>query len=260
MGAMAREANTMIKENPIKTTLAAGKASVGGWLNLGSPLAAEVLGGIGVPWMTVDCEHTPFDMNLTAHTFRAIEARGAIPLVRAWDHDVSTISRLLDAGAWGVVIPHVSTPEQAATFASATRYPPRGTRSVGTSRCITLGDTNEYYNVFNDRVLCIPQIEDMEGIGNAQAIAEIPDVDIGFLGPNDLSRSMGAAMGSDAHEKALADFREGCAAAGKPCGIPVNSGAIAKQRIAEGFSFISIANDLKLMREKADIEFEGFLE
>ena len=105
-------------KNSIITTLAEGKSSVGSWLNLASPLAAEVMAAAGFPWLVVDAEHTAFDMDLIAHTFRAIEARGAIPLARAWDHDPVTVARLLDAGAWGLVFPHVSTPEQAERLAA----------------------------------------------------------------------------------------------------------------------------------------------
>ena len=145
----------------------------------------------GFSWAVVDAEHSAWDLESIAHTFRAIEARGAVPLVRAWDHDPVTAARLLDAGAYGIVFPHVSTPEQAEKLAKAMRYPPRGTRSAGTGRCVTLAAN--YRQVFDDIVLCIPQIEDMTGIENAEAIAHVEGVDIGFIGPNDLSLSMGVA-------------------------------------------------------------------
>jgi len=100
-------------DNAIRQALADGKPSVGTWLNLGSPLAAEVLAAAGFPWLCIDAEHTAYGMGEIAHSLRAIEARGALPLVRAWDHAPTTIGRLLDAGARGIVFPHVSTPEQA---------------------------------------------------------------------------------------------------------------------------------------------------
>ncbi|MFP6589581.1 MAG: hypothetical protein VCE12_03565, partial [Candidatus Latescibacterota bacterium] len=90
-------------QNLIRTVLEAGEASIGSWLNLGSPLAAEVMAAAGFPWLAVDTEHTSYDMESVAHMFRAIEARGAVPLARAWDHDPVTAARLLDAGAWGLV-------------------------------------------------------------------------------------------------------------------------------------------------------------
>ena len=232
-------------QNSIITTLAQGKCSVGSWLNLASPLSAEVMAAAGFPWLVVDAEHAPLDMDLIAHTFRAIEARGAIPLARTWDHDPVTVARLLDAGAWGLVFPHVSTPEQAEGLARAMRYPPRGTRSMGSGRCITIAP--DYYKVANDQVLCIPQIEDMHGIENAEAIARVDGVDIGFLGPLDLAASMGVEPGHPDHEAALQRVREGCARAGKPSGIPTPDAATARRRIAEGFQFITVASDLRML-------------
>ncbi|MCC7261988.1 MAG: 2,4-dihydroxyhept-2-ene-1,7-dioic acid aldolase [Candidatus Latescibacteria bacterium] len=233
-------------KNPIRETLAAGRPSVGAWLNLASPLAAEVMAAAGFPWLVVDTEHSAFDLDLIAHTFRAIEARGAVPLARAWDHDPVTMARLLDAGAWGIVVPHVSTPEQARKLAQAMRYPPRGTRSVGTGRCVTLSP--DYRKVFDDVVLCIPQIEDLEGIANAEAIARVEGVDIGFLGPADLAMSMGVEPGHPDHEAALQRFREGCQRAGKPAGIPIRKGAEeVRQRLAEGFRFLDSGSDLRLL-------------
>jgi 4-hydroxy-2-oxoheptanedioate aldolase len=229
----------------IRETLASGQPSIGSWLNLGSPLAAEVMAAAGFSWLVVDAEHTAFDMQLIAHTFRAIEARGAVPLVRAWDHDPVTAARLLDAGAYGIVFPHVSTPEQAEKLAQAMRYPPRGTRSAGTGRCVTLAAN--YRQVFDDIVLCIPQIEDMTGIENAEAIANVKGVDIGFLGPGDLAMSMGVEAGHPDHEAALQSFREGCQRAGTPCGIPVKDVAGARTRIQQGFQFIDVNNDLRFL-------------
>ena len=227
----------------IRETLASGQPSIGSWLNLGSPLAAEVMAAAGFSWLVVDAEHTAFDMQLIAHTFRAIEARGAIPLVRAWDHDPVTAARLLDAGAYGIVFPHVSTPEQAEKLAKAMRYPPRGTRSAGTGRCVTLAAN--YRQVFDDIVLCIPQIEDMTGIENAEAIADVEGVDIGFIGPNDLSLSMGVAPGHPDHEAALLAVLAAFTQAGKPCGLSVRGVDHVRKRAQQGFRFIDAASDLR---------------
>lgn len=240
-------------QNPIKVQLAAGQPSIGSWLNLTSPLAAEVMAAAGFQWLVVDAEHSAFDLGHIAHTFRAIEARGGLPLARAWDHDSTTAARLLDAGAWGLVFPHVSTPEQAEKLARAVRYPPRGTRSVGTGRCVTLAP--DYRQRFDDAVLCIPQIEDMEGIENAEAIARVEGVDIGLLGPGDLAMSMGVAAGHPDHEAALQAFRAGCAHAGKPSGIPVKDPAEVKRRVAEGFQFIDLSNDMRFLEATAQAAY-----
>ena len=113
-------------ENPVKAKLSRGQLSLGGWLNLGSPLAAELMAAAGYEWLAIDAEHSPFDIPLIADTFRAIEARGAVPFVRAWDHDPVSLARILDAGAYGIIVPHVSTPRQAEALVQAMRYPPKG--------------------------------------------------------------------------------------------------------------------------------------
>ena len=236
-------------KNAIRETLAAGRPSIGSWLNLASPLSAEVMAAAGFPWLVVDTEHAPFDLQLVAHTFRAIAARGAIPLARSWDQGPVTIGRLLDAGAWGLVFPHVSNVEQAESLARAMRYPPDGTRSMGTGRCTTISP--DYRRDINAEVLCIPQIEDMEGIDQAEAIASVEGVDIGFLGPSDLALCMGVEAGHPDHEAALQRFREGCKRAGKPSGIPAGDAKTALRRIAEGFQFIDLTNDLRFLESAA---------
>ena len=118
--------------NPLKTTLNSGNVSIGSWLNLASPLAAEILATEGFEWLTVDLEHGPWGIADAANGFRAIESRGAVPLARVWSHQPEVIARVLDAGALGLVIPHVSNRTQAEALVQAVRYPPFGERSAGT--------------------------------------------------------------------------------------------------------------------------------
>ena len=113
-----------------------------------------------------------------------------------------------------------------------------------------------YRKLADHDVLCIPQIEDLEGIDNAEAIAGVEGVDIGFLGPSDLALAMGVEAGCQEHEAALQRFREGCARAGTPSGIPAADGATAKRRIAEGFLFIDLANDFRFLEKMAVAELE----
>lgn len=232
-------------KNPVRDTLRQGKVSFGGWLNLASPLAAEVMAGCGFEWLTIDAEHAPFDIGLIAETFRAIEARGVTPFVRAWDHDPVSLARLLDAGAFGVIVPHVSNADQAKAIAGAMRYPPRGSRSVGTGRIAVYGPG--YRKTANDEILVIPQIEDMEGIDNTEAIMAVDGVDVGFLGPADLAMSMGVEPGHPSHEAAIQKFAAACKKVGKPYGLPIRVTPAIQKRISEGFQLIDIASDLRLV-------------
>ncbi|MCE2439239.1 MAG: hypothetical protein J4F39_07425 [Candidatus Latescibacteria bacterium] len=232
-------------ENPVKAKLLRGELSLGGWLNLGSPLAAEVMAAAGYEWLAIDAEHSPFDIPLIADTFRAIEARGAVPLVRTWDHDPVSLARILDAGAYGIIVPHVSTARQAEALVQAMRYPPVGARSAGTGRVAVYGD--DYRRNANDAVMIVPQVEDMEGINNTEAIMSVEGIDVGFLGPGDLALSMGVDRGHPDHEKAIQTFVSGCRKAGKPYGIPERDLEIVRKRIREGFTFLDIASDLRTL-------------
>ena len=231
--------------NPVRESLLQGKVSLGAWLNLGSPLAAEVMAAQGFDWVAIDAEHSAFDIPIIADTFRAIEARGVVPFVRTWDHDPVSLARILDAGAFGIIIPHVCTAEQAEALAQAMRYAPRGSRSTGTGRIAVYGI--DYRKTFNDAVLVIPQIEDMEGIDNGEEIMSVEGVDVGFLGPADLALSMGVEMGDPAHEAAIQKFLAACKKVGKPCGMPARAADAAQKRIAEGFQMLDIASDLRIL-------------
>ena len=169
--------------NPVREKLLRGEVSVGAWLNLGSPTAAEVMAAAGYDWLVVDAEHGQWDIATIANAFRAIEARDCVPMVRVWSHDATALGRLLDAGAMGIVLPHVSTAEQAAHAVQAMRYPPVGNRSSGTGRAVLMA--NDYKQEADSSILVIPQIEDMEGVNNAEAIMAIEGIDLAFLGPND---------------------------------------------------------------------------
>ena len=236
-------------ENPLKVALNAGKVSIGSWLNLASPLAAEVLATEGFEWLTVDMEHGPWELPDAANGFRAIESRGAVPLARVWSHKPEDIARVLDAGALGVVIPHVSNRAQAEALVQAVRYPPVGQRSAGTGRNQSFLD---YAAVANEQILLIPQIENLEGVDGIGEIMAVPGIDVGFIGPHDLGLSMGLKaeqIGSDPeHERQLMRILEGCQAAGKPAGLPVRDAAAANKWISRGFQMIDLSNDLALLR------------
>lgn len=239
--------------NAVRAKLARGEVSLGSWLNLASSMSAEMMAAAGYEWLVVDAEHSQWDIDSVAHAFRAIEARGAVPLVRAWTHDPTVLARLLDAGAMGIVAPHVSTPKQAAAIAKAMRYPPRGERSAGTGRASLLHP--QYRSWIDAEVLVIPQIEDLEGVKNAQAIMSVEGVDVAFLGPNDLGLSMGIPpdrhFKDQSHLEAIAAVLEGAKKAGKPAGIPVGSPELARQAIKQGFLMIDLASDFRILQAAA---------
>ena len=239
--------------NPVRDKLYEGEPSVGAFLNLGSAAAAEVMAAAGYDWLVVDAEHGQWNPESMANAFRAIEARGTVPMARVWSHDKTALGRLLDAGAMGIVLPHVSTPEQAAAAVRAMRYPPVGERSSGTGR-VVLTDPG-YKDQANGSILVIPQIEDMEGVNNAEAIMALDGVDVAFIGPNDLGLSMGLTAEQmwkeQSHLDAMATILEAARNAGKPAGVPVASGEAARQVIKQGFQLIDIGSDLRQLQTAA---------
>ena len=235
--------------NPVLATLRRGEVSIGSWLNLASPLAAEVMAVGGCEWLVIDAEHAPWDLGLITEGIRAIESQGCVPLVRPWTNDPAWFGQILDAGAMGLVVPHVSTVEQAEAIAGAVRYPPRGHRSSGTSRAtIDRGWTAQA----NDHLIICPQIEDLEGADNTEAIMAVDGMDVAYIGPSDLALSMGltsADMFTNAdHAAAIAKVLAGAQANGKPAGLPAPTVERARQLIAQGFTMIDYSSDYRILQ------------
>ena len=244
--------------NPVKEKLARGEVSIGSWLNLASPLAAEVLAAAGYEWLAIDTEHTAWDLAETTHAVRAIEARGAVPMARAWSHEPEGLGRILDTGVMGLIVPHVSTVDEAEAIADAVRYAPRGHRSGGNSRAAIDAD---YASQINDNLLVCPQIEDRQGVDNIAEIMAVDGMDAAFLGPHDLAVALGYtradACRAPEHLDAVARTLAGAQANGKPAGTPAPSAAHARQLIAQGFTFIDISSDLRMLAQIASQELQA---
>ena len=244
--------------NPVRQKIMAGQPSFGSFLNLVSPMAAEVLVDLGYEWLAVDAEHAQWDIGSMTNAFRAIEARGGIPMTRVESHDPTVLARTLDAGAMGVVVPHVSTVEQAQAIADACRYPPRGQRSSGSGRATINAEDGAR---INEEVLVCPQIEDMEGVNNIEAIMAVDGIDVAFIGPNDLALSMGLSK-TDAfvnaqHVAAIDAILAGAKANGKPAGTPISDVAKARELVEQGFTLIDFGNDLRMLSGAAGAALKG---
>ncbi len=244
-------------KNPVKEALRAGQPQVGTWLSLGDPLATRLMARVGFPWLTVDLEHSPIDWSQAAVQFALIAEAGCVPLARVPRGDHDYIKRVLDAGAMGIVVPMVDTPEQARAAVAAAKYPPVGNRSVGgTAHALNFGvSPGEYFARANDTILVVLQTESPRGIENAEAIYGLPGVDAIFVGPNDLSFQMRSPDGADptpeAFEAALQEVVRIGRRVGTPVGIHVQTPEQVRQRVAQGFQFIALASELKMMVDRA---------
>ena len=244
-----------MRVNHVRKRLESGEPSIGTWLSLPSPEAAEYISKIGFDWLVIDAEHNPVDIRTLAQMFAAMTASGTAPMVRIPWNTPENFKRVLDAGAWGVVVPMVNSREEAERAVRAARYYPDGNRSVGGGRHALSWDASgaEYFRAANEQVLVVLQIEHIDGVNNADEILSVPGVDACFIGPNDLAASMGLGLGvpleSDHPElvEAIMHIRDTCRKHGVATGIHTSGAEGVNFRIGQGFQFCAMASELRYM-------------
>jgi 4-hydroxy-2-oxoheptanedioate aldolase len=241
--------------NHVRDRLRRGEPSIGTWLSLPSPEAAEFISTTGFDWLVVDTEHNAIDIRTLGQMFTAMAPSGIAPMVRIPWNTPENIKRVLDAGAWGIVVPMVNSRAEAEQAVEAMKYPPMGVRSVGGSRHALSFDTpaSEYFAHANEQVLVVLQIEHIDGVNNVDEILSVPGVDACFIGPNDLAASMGLGIGvpleSDEPSlvEAIMHVRDTAKKHGVAPGVHTSGPEGVNQRIAEGFQFCAMASELKFM-------------
>src|SRR5579872_6990334 len=246
-----------MKRNPVKAALKAGQPQVGTWLSLGSMYGTRVLARVGFPWLTVDMEHSPIGIEQASNLFGVIAEAGCVPLARVPRGTHENIKRVLDGGAWGVIVPMVNTVEEAKLAIAAAKYPPTGNRSIGGGLHALNFDATagDYYKRANDEILVILQTESPQGVENAEAIYSLPGVDAIFVGPNDLTFQMRGPDGIDPSPDELEAMLQRVLAVGKrvgtPVGLHVQTVEDVKRRIEQGWRFLAIGSELRFMTAEA---------
>lgn len=244
-----------MRANHVRQRLEQGEPSIGTWLALPSPESAEYVSKLDFDWLVVDSEHNAVDIRTLAQMFLAMASSSTAPMVRIPWNSPENFKRVLDAGAWGIVVPMVNNRQEAECAVEAARYHPLGKRSVGGGRhAMSFGTTaREYYRHANDNVLLVLQIEHIQGVENADEILSVPGVDACFIGPNDLAASMdfglGVSLESDIPEvvDAIRHVRETAVKHGVAPGIHCSSADAVNRRIGEGFQFCAMASELRFM-------------
>ncbi|MBN1246076.1 MAG: 2-dehydro-3-deoxyglucarate aldolase [Anaerolineae bacterium] len=243
--------------NPVTDKLRSGRPAVGSWLSLCSPVAAENMAHIGWDWLVVDVEHSPVGFDTMVNCFRAIQLGGAVPMARVpWNNTV-WIQRTLDAGALGLVVPMINSPEEAAHAVANMKYATQGIRSFGGSRVAAYIDGANYREWTEDNLAIIVMIETVQAVEQAEAILSVDGVVGCFIGPADLALSMEVkeqGPGTE-HEAAIQEVLRASKAAGKAAGKHCFSGTEVSQRIAEGFQFLALSSDAGLLGQAARAEF-----
>jgi 2-dehydro-3-deoxyglucarate aldolase len=242
----------------IKERLRRGEPSVGAWLTIAHPSIAEIFALAGFDWVVVDTEHSAIDVSEVLGLLIAIEQRGAVPLVRLAGIDPVQAKAVLDSGAAGILVPMVNTKVDAELAVAMTKYPPRGTRGAGLARAHDYGDRfAEYVHGANEDSLLIVQIEHKDGVANVDDILSVPGIDGTFIGPYDLSMSLGLP-GQLAHSEVTAAKKkvlEATRSRGLVAGIHLVDPSSAREDCAaainDGYRFIALGTDAQLLRHGA---------
>ncbi len=243
------------KPNPsLRERLRAGETVIGSWLNSGSPIVAELMAACGFDFLCVDVEHSAVDLPQTQQLFQAIRSGHpkCAALVRLHGVDYAFLKRYLDAGAHGVVAPLVRTREEAELLVQAAKYPPQGLRGVGFCRANDYGlRVADEFARANDEILVAVQIEHIEAVRNIEAILSVPGIDAAFIGPYDLTASMGIAAQFDHPDylAARAAILAACQRHKIAPGIHIvpPDTTQAKSRLSEGYRFLAYSLDITML-------------
>jgi 4-hydroxy-2-oxoheptanedioate aldolase len=242
----------------------AGEVLFGTFINLGSSLTAEIIGLAGYDWVLIDLEHGAGDERETLFQMQALEHTAAVPLVRVESMDRPRFHRVLDLGAAGIMVPRVDSVEQAQQSVACLHYPPTGVRGIAQmNRACEFGKTfNDYFKIADQQLLGIVQIESTTAVRNAENIAAVEGVDVLFVGPTDLSHSMGI-IGQVEHPQfvdALRTVASAARKAGKAAGILLRNPAEAARHLEMGYTFIGCSSDAGLLRMAAQSQLAALRE
>ena len=243
-----------LPKNSFKQALKAGKAQIGLWSTLSSNYSVECIAGAGFDWILLDTEHSPNDLENLLTQLQAAAPYPTHAVVRVPWNDMVTIKRVLDIGAQSLLIPYVSTPEEAKAAVSYTRYPPQGVRGVaGSTRAAGYGRTKDYMKRAHEEICVLLQVETRKALSNLEAIAEVDGVDGIFIGPNDLSADLGY-LGNWQHPevwKVMEDAAKRIRKAGKAPGILVGE-AEGKRCLDLGYLFVAVGADTGMLVRGSD--------
>ena len=231
-------------------TVRAGEATLGTFLGTASAVTAEVCAASGFDWVLLDLEHGAGGEEQVRDVVPAAGSYGVPTVVRVETDARIRMGRVLDSGAAGIMLPRMDSPAQVEAAITHLRYPPRGDRGVATyNRACRFGLDPGALDRANDEVLVVVQIESAAAVAAADEIAALDGVDVLFVGPRDLSHDLGAP--GDTSAPAFVEALESVLAAGrahsKACGLLVNDGVGAAQRLAQGWAFVAIGSDSTLL-------------
>ena len=248
--------------NQFKQDMLERKKLIGCWAALGNPISTEILGLAGFDWLLLDGEHAINDVTTFVPQLMALKDSISAPVVRPACNDQVLIKRLLDIGFYNFLIPYIETVDQAKQAVSYTRYPPEGLRGVSVAhRSNAFGTIPDYFTKINQNICVMVQIETQQSVDNVEAITAVNGIDGIFVGPSDLSASLGHFGNPKHHEvqTAIKHVFEVAKAQGKACGILAPIEADAHHYIEMGATFVAVGSDLSLLRNSTQALADKFL-
>ena len=245
-----------MRSNPMRERWAAGEAAVGGWLTIPNAFSAEIVARCDFDYVCVDTQHGFSDNMNSWKMLQAVNLGSATPVVRVLWNESGLIGKSLDAGARAIVVPMVNTRADAEAVVRACRYAPDGIRSYGPARALRQ-EGPDYYAHANSDVAAIAMIETVEAIENLDDILSVPGLDAAYVGPSDLSLTLGLPPGNNdgnaAFDDALETIAAGCERHGVVAGCHT-SAELCQRRIQQGFRMITITSDVVALTRALDDE------
>lgn len=239
-----------MRPNALKKLLAEGKTAVNGWVGIPSSFSTEIYAAQGWDSVTLDMQHGALDFNDVVPLLQAIAAVGPTPMARVPWNEPGVIQKVLDAGAYGIICPMINTKAEAQALVAAGRYPPVGSRSFGPFRAAQYGGA-DYWQHANDEVLLLAMIETRKAVDNLDEILSVPGLSGVYVGPGDLSLSLGKAPTLDPTDSevlaAMTTIAKKTRAKGLITGVHTDGPKTALKRFSEGYQFSTLLNDVRLL-------------
>lgn len=235
--------------NQFKASLSKPGVQYGMWVSLADPVAAEISAGAGFDWLLIDGEHSPNDLRTVLSQLQAVQAYATSAIVRPVVGERHLIKQYLDLGVQTILVPMVSSADQAKDMVAAVRYPPAGVRGVATARGSRWGRVGNYWERANSEMCVIVQIETIEGLEGLEEIAAVEGVDAVFIGPSDLGAALGhlGDVSNPEVRSAVCEAIKTLSDRGVPAGVLAMSPELVEEYVAAGASFVGVGVDTALL-------------